>query len=40
MDKLLDILKKVCKTGFYGEVVIKFEDGKVKWWKKTEMFKP
>ena len=40
MDKLREILAILASQKFYGELLIKFEEGKVKIIKKTESIKP
>ncbi len=39
MDKLLEILKRLLESGFYGKLEINFENGKVTTIKKTESIK-
>ena len=38
MKKLFDFLLKLASTKFYGEVVIKFENGRITHLKKTESY--
>lgn len=40
MDKLISLLKSLVVKGFYGQVVVKFEAGKVVMIEKTEKVKP
>jgi len=37
--KLIEIIKEISKDKFYGEILIKFESGKVVLVKKTENIK-
>lgn len=40
MKKLLDLLKEYENNRMYGEVIAKFENGKVVLIRKTESLKP
>ena len=40
MNKILELLEEVVKERAYGELVIKYEAGKIVIIKKTESIKP
>jgi len=40
MDKLITLIKDLIAKCFYGELVIKFEHGKIVLIRKTENIKP
>lgn len=40
MKKLLDRLAKLVQDKWYGEVTIKFKNGKVVFWKETQTVIP
>lgn len=40
MDKLIKLLKELIDSGFFGELLIKFENGKVTLVRKTQNIKP
>ncbi len=40
MERLIELLKSLVMKAWYGELVIKFEAGKVVHIKKTESIKP
>ena len=40
MEKLIAIIKDLINKAFYGELVVKFEAGKVVLVRKTENIKP
>jgi hypothetical protein len=40
LSKLADILKQLEDSKFYGDVVVKYEDGRVVLITKTEKIKP
>jgi len=40
MRKLLELLKEIEDSGFYGSLEIKFQNGAVMIWEKREQGKP
>lgn len=40
MKKLLDLLKKLTQDKWYGELTIKFKEGKIIFWKETKTVIP
>ncbi len=40
MQKLLALIKELEQSGFYGELEIKFENGKVVIWEERKKGKP
>lgn len=40
MKKLLDLLKKLAQDKWYGELTIKFKNGKVAFWTESKTVVP